>query len=610
MRISRKKVIGIALLLTLTGFVFFSCFIPREKHVVILATSDMHGNIWGYSYEDNEETNNNGMARLYTYIKQVRAENPIVFLVDAGDDIQGTIMTDDIANKQPDEAHPVMAAMNFMGYDSMTIGNHEFNWGVDTMKKILSQAQFPVLAENVRYKDGNYVMGQGWTLIERGGVKLAVIGVSNPNIPRWDGDKQGIDDLTYEGGDAAVKRALGEIGDKADIILVSAHMGQYDEYDENDSSDCGGVIAEENPEIDLLQLGHMHITVNDRINDIPIFGVRNSGREIARVDLTLDKDKNIIDTETQIIEMDDFAPSQEIRDIPLVKEMHLQTVNYLQNGSAQGSESNEPLGVSTAKFQPENEIRGLPEGFLEDTAVIDLVLKVQLQNSDADVTATALFKYTSDLPEGDIYYNNVFDVYKYDNTLCTVDVTGKELKNYMEWAVSGYNQWKSGDINISFDSDIPYYRMDQFAGVDYEVNLSKPVGERIENVYFKGSPLKDDQVLRLAVNNYRYSSALRAEKIVENNREWESSNSIRDMIVEYIRKNSPISPEVDNNWHITGVDLSKDDPRRAEIIGYINEGVLPTPNVKSYNLAEYDELVKQAKDNKAAGITFEEPKSH
>ena len=164
--------------------------------------------------------------------------------------------------------------------------------------------------------------------------------------------------------------------------------------------------------------------------------------------------------------MDDFAPSQEIRDIPLVKEMHLQTVNYLQNGSAQGSESNEPLGVSTAKFQPENEIRGLPEGFLEDTAVIDLVLKVQLQNSDADVTATALFKYTSDLPE------------------------------------------------------------------------------------------------------------------------------------------------VDNNWHITGVDLSEDDPRRAEIIGYINEGVLPTPNVKSYNLAEYDELVKQGKNNKAAGITFEEPKSH
>lgn len=105
----------------------------EDTHVVILATSDLHGNIWGYSYEDNAESSNNGMARLYTYIRQVREENPIVFLVDAGDDIQGTIMTDDIANKQPDSEHPVIAAMNYMGYDAMTLGNHEFNWGIKAL---------------------------------------------------------------------------------------------------------------------------------------------------------------------------------------------------------------------------------------------------------------------------------------------------------------------------------------------------------------------------------------------------------------------------------------------------------------------------------------------
>ena len=102
----------------------------------ILGTSDMHGNIWGYSYEDNKETNNNGMARLYTYIQQVRAENPNTVLIDAGDDIQGTIMTDDLYNKTPDEAHPVVTAMNYMGYDAMTVGNHEFNWGIPAMQKI------------------------------------------------------------------------------------------------------------------------------------------------------------------------------------------------------------------------------------------------------------------------------------------------------------------------------------------------------------------------------------------------------------------------------------------------------------------------------------------
>ena len=98
-----------------------AAFAAGETHITILGTSDMHGNIWGYSYEDNKESANNGMARLYTYIQQVRDENPNTILIDAGDDIQGTIMTDDIYNKTPDQPHPVIAAMNFMGYDAMTL---------------------------------------------------------------------------------------------------------------------------------------------------------------------------------------------------------------------------------------------------------------------------------------------------------------------------------------------------------------------------------------------------------------------------------------------------------------------------------------------------------
>ena len=150
-----------------------------EKHITILGTSDMHGNIWGFSYEDSKETDNNGMARLYTYIQQVRAENPNTILIDAGDDIQGTIMTDDIYNKIPEEPHPVVAAMNYMGYDAMTLGNHEFNWGIDTMQKILSQAQFPVLAANVKDASGGFVTGAGWTIVE----KLSLIHISEPTRP-------------------------------------------------------------------------------------------------------------------------------------------------------------------------------------------------------------------------------------------------------------------------------------------------------------------------------------------------------------------------------------------------------------------------------------------
>ena len=566
----------------------------EETRVVILATSDMHGNVWGYSYEDNAETANNGMARLATYVEQTRAENPAVFLVDAGDDIQGTIMTDDLCNKEPDQPHPVMAAMNAMGYDAMTLGNHEFNWGIETMLKITGQAEFPVLAANIFAAEGQPVTGEGWTIVEHGGVKLAVIGVDTPNIPVWDGGKQGIDDCTYIDASAAVTQAIAKINtlpedQQPDIIMVTAHMGLDSEF--GDGADSAQKILNENPEVDVLQVAHMHVIVNEKQG---VGGVRSSGRDIARFEITLDAEKNITDASVEIIDMEGVEPSQAIRDLPVVAEAHQRTIDYVYG---EGHE----LGSTTARFQPDNEIAGLPEGKLRDTAVMDLINKIQMENAQADVSAAALFKDTSDLPEGDINYGNIFDIYKFDNTLYRVTVTGAELKGYMEWAASCYNQWEPGDINISFDPDYPGYLYDMFAGVDYEINLSKPKGERIENVRFHGEPLADEQTLTLAVNNYRYSSALKAQNLIEGTKEWESSNSIRDMIVAYFAEHSPVAPEVDDNWRITGVDLDLDNPQRAELIGYINQGALEPPYAASYNLADYDSLVETAKANLEAG---------
>ena len=571
-----------------------------EKTITILGTSDMHGNIWGFSYEDNAETTNNGMARLYTYIQQVRAENPNTILIDAGDDIQGTIMTDDLYNKTPEEPHPVMTAMNYMGYDAMTLGNHEFNWGIPTMQTILSQAEFPVLAANVTGADGELVTGAGWTIVERDGVKVAIIGVVTPDVPIWDGGKDGIDDAVYEAANVAVGNAIDEIGGQADVIVVSAHMGMYAEFDEEGGSDSAQKILDDNPEIDVLQVAHNHVTVNEKQGDTVIGGVRNGGREIARFDLTLDADNNVVDSTVEIVDMEGVEPSQEIREIPLVAEAHQKTIDYIAGGTGEDGEPLPPLGSTTAKFQPENEIRGIPAGRVMDTAVMDLINKVQLENSGADVSAAALFKDTSDLPEGDINYGNIFDIYKFDNTLYRVPVTGAELKAYMEWSAECYNQWKEGDINISFDPEYPDYLYDMFAGVEYEIDLSQPKGQRIKNVMFQGEPLQDDQELTLAVNNYRYSSALKTEGLVSGTKEWESSNSIRDMIVAYFAEHSPVAPEVDDNWKIVGVDLSEDDPRRDEIISYINDGLLDPPYAASYNLADYDALVAEAQANAAA----------
>ncbi len=570
-------------------------------HITILGTSDLHGNIWGYSYEDNAETANNGMARLYAYIEGVREENPDTLLIDAGDDIQGTIMTDDIYNDTPDEPHPVIEAMNYMEYDAMTLGNHEFNWGTDTARRILGQADFPILAANVRNADGSYATGLGWIIKEVGGARIAIIGTVTPDVPIWDGGKEGIDGLTFLPANEAVSEAIDEIGSQADVIIVSAHMGMYAEFDEDNGSDSAQKILDDNPEIDVLQVAHNHVVVCEKQGHTVIGGVRNAGRDIARFDLYLDDDMNVVDSTVEIIDMAGTEPSQEIRSIPLVAEAHEKTIAYVSGGGGEGEEGGVALGSTTARFQPENEIRGIPEGRIRDTAVMDLINMIQLEASGADVSAAALFRDTSDLPEGDINYGNIFNIYKFDNTLYRVTVTGAELKAYMEWSAECYNQWKPGDISISFDPEYPDYLYDMFEGVDYEIDLSQPKGERIRNVMFHGEPLEDDDTLTLAVNNYRYSSALKAQGLISGKRDWESSSSIRDMIVTYFEENSPVTPFVTDNWRITGVDLSEDDPRRTELIDMINEGYLPSPYAESYNLADYEELMAEAKASMEAG---------
>ena len=549
-----------------------------ETHLTIIGTSDTHGNIWGYSYEDMKESTGDGLARVATYVSQVRAENPNTILVDAGDTIQGTIMTDDLYSKDT-ASHPVAAALNYMDYDAWTLGNHEFNFGVDTLKSILEQVDMPVLAANIKNADGSYFTGAGYTIVERGGVKVAIIGVTTPNIPRWDGTKQGVADLTFEPMADAVAACIQEIGGQADVIMVSTHAGLGAEYSA-DGSDAAQTILDKCPEVDVLQLGHTHTTY---INSapIPVGEAKNNAGEVVRYDLTLNADKEITSATVETVSMAGIEPDQGLRELPAVKSAQEKTVSFIQDNV---------LGHASADFQPVDEIKGIPSGRIEDTAVIDLIGTVQLENSGADVTAVALFKDTSDLKKGDLNYGNLFDIYKYPNVLYTVKVSGAEMKAYMEWAAACWNQWKEGDVSISFNPQKPGYLHDHFIGLNYEVNLSKPAGERIENVTFQGKPLTDDMTLTLCVNDYRYTG-LKNEGIISGEKEWESSASVRDMLVAYLAEHDPLEPKVDNNWKITGVDLQKDNPERAAYIEKINSGALATPYNKSINLNEANNVV-------------------
>ena len=590
---SKKLLVFILVLaMSIVGIPFISNAqaLPNEVHLTILGTSDTHSNLYGFSYENGKESTNNGMARVSTYVNQVRAQNPNTILLDNGDTYQGTILADAVYNKKPDVMHPVSKVYNYMNYDALTLGNHEFNFGVDFVEKIVNELDFPVLGANVEYKDGKE-LAKPYIIIEKQGVKIGILGLTNPNAPRWDGEK--VDAFEFKSVPEVGKeyaRILKE-DEKVDVLIVTAHVGMIPEFDEETGADGAAKLLEDVPYIDVLLLGHYHILDAETIGNTLVGAPRNSGRDVAQFDLNLvlENGKYVIKSkEVKTVDMENITPDPAIR--ALIQEEHQATIDFINGEGAEGEEGNGGgvFGVAAIDFQPVNEINGIPEGKLRDTAVIDLIAKVQLDISGADVTAVALFQDDSDLKAGNINYGNLFNIYKFDNTLYTLDVTGKELKAYMEWSALHYNTWKPGDISISFDENVPGYLYDMFEGVDYKIDLSKPAGERIKDVYFKGEPLEDDQVLTLAVNNYRYSSGLKANKLVEASKKWESPKAIRDYLAEYIQKEGTISPTISNNWEIVGVDL--DNPLRDEIIALVNSEKLAIPYNKSLNIQDLQEM--------------------
>ncbi len=548
----------------------------KNKKITILATTDIHGNILGYNYDKGESFNNSGMNRIYSYIKQVKSENLNTLVVDNGDIIQGNTLTDEMYSNKKDEKHPVISAMNFMGYDAMVLGNHEFNFGLDLIKSLEKQSNFPFLSANVAYRESGEDFVKSHTIINCGGVRVGIIGLTTPNVPRWVGNL--VKDLNFHDLGETAYRYVSEIRDKVDIIMVMSHASMVSEHDKKNERDAAEKILRLCPEIDVLVVGHFHITVKEKRGKTLIGGATDSGQEVIRFDLTLDNNNHVIDGQVKVVSMKPYYPNEELSGLPVIKKAHETTMDFVT----------EIIGEATEDFQPKDEISFIPEGRLRDTPLIELINKVQLINSGADVTSTSLIRDDSNIKKGVITYGHIFNVYKFTTFLYVVEVTGKELKNYMEWAASAYNQWKSGDISISFTMDIPGYQHEFFAGVNYKVDISKPVGHRIVDLIFKGDLVKENQKLKLATSDYCYFANLKGRKLAKNNYIWKSSNTIRDMIVEYIKNQGIISPQVDNNWEITGVNL--ESPYKEKIIKLVNEGSIELPYNKALNIDELKKL--------------------
>ena len=536
--------------------------------IQILATSDLHGKFDPYDYAINEESTAGSMAQIQTAVKELRNDNTV--LIDVGDSVQGNsaelFLEDDL--------HPMIQGMNLMDYDVWVTGNHEYDQGLDILKRLIAQQEATTLVGNVRDAEGE-PLADGYTILERGGVKIAVIGMVTPNISRWSGE-----DGEYVASDPVeeTRKIIDEIGDNVDLIIAAEHMGENNEYDVANS----GVndLAEACPEIDLIIAAHEHKLVEGTtVNDVLIVENQDAAQTMAQVNFTLEKGEDgkyeIVERTSKSLKMADYAPD----------EAFMEELSWADEKAKE--DANQVVGkLVGGDLVPENEIEGIPQARIQETPLMDLINEVQLYYSGADVSAAALFADNANMKEGDIRKCDMSLIYKFGNTLYKLEMTGAQLKKYMEWSASYYNTFQEGDLTISFNPEMPGYLYDMFSGVTYDINISKEPGSRIENLKrMDGTEIKDDDVLTIAVNNYRATTQLLAPgavyeegeelpKLLEIDVRGELGG-VREMIGDYIvnvKGGTLEVPEVTGNWKLTG--YSWDEEKHEEAANLINEGVI------------------------------------
>jgi 2',3'-cyclic-nucleotide 2'-phosphodiesterase (5'-nucleotidase family) len=516
----------------------------KPLHVVILGTTDLHGNIFPIDYY-TDKPDNRGLAKIATIIKQTRQENKNVLLIDSGDTIQGTPLEYYHNKKNNQPTDPMMLGMNALQFDAMAVGNHEYNFGLQVLEKARSEAKFPWLSANTYNKGTNETHYLPYIVKEIGGVRIGVLGLTTPGVPSWE-NLPNYAGLEFHDPLLEAKKWVPVLRSKehADVVVIAMHMGL--EQDLRTGEENPGQVPNENraiaiarevPGVDLIFMGHTHRdNPSVVINGVQLIQANHWGRHLARVDLYLENDLKgwrIFARSARTIAADDtVAPDQEI--LTLAEPYHRETQAWLSRAIG---ESATELTASEARFR--------------DTAILDLIQRVQLEAGKADVSMAAVFNPNARIAEGPVTVRDIAGLYVYENTLVVLEVTGQQLKDALEHSAKYFRPYEAGKTAAGLvDEKIPAYNFDIAEGVSYVLNLTKPIGQRIEQLEFQGNPLAPTQKLRLATNNYRVNGGggytmYKGAPVV-----YRSSVEIRELIIDWVERHRTIPTEPTNNWKI------------------------------------------------------------
>jgi len=516
-----------------------------ELKITLLATTDLHGNLFPYDYYTAQPAAR-GLAKIATLIQAARAENPNNLLIDCGDTIQGTPLEAvyqeyvETGKGVPPPAHdPMMLAMNAIGYNAMVVGNHEFNFGLKNLARAREDANFPFISSNIAAAAASKGLAlrpfAPYFIQTVAGVKIAVIGVTTPLIPDWEAEEH-YRGYRFESGVDAAGRTVAEVRarEHPDIVIVAAHAGLDGDAKEN----MVRQIATQVPGIDAIVFGHSHQQLASlQIGDVLLMQPKNWGMSLGEMDFVLTPKETsgwkIVSKTSRLIPVTrDTAADARILEIG--RPYHELAERYLNTAVAQA-----PVSLDSRLAR------------VEDSALIDAIQQVQLFYSKADVSFASSFNARVSVPKGPVTIRQIAALYVYENQLYVLQGNGKMVRDALENSARYYNtcvaDCSQGPL---INPQIIGYNYDMAQGVDYEIDLTQPAGQRIRNLRWHGKPLEDSQPLRIAVNNYRAGgsagySMFRGAQVI-----WRSPDEIRDLVIQYYSQHQTLPAQPDNNWRV------------------------------------------------------------
>lgn len=579
-------------------------------NVTILGTSDLHGHFMPWDYSADKLNLSGSLSQIATKVKTIRQEQPNVILVDAGDTIQGNF----VETFKDEAIDPMMLGFNEMKYDVWVLGNHEFDFGLKVLNRSLTQFKGRSLAGNIQRPDGNPFL-PGYTIIERGGIKIGVIGMDTPMTQVFAEGTNRLEGMTFTNPTLEVQKIIKQIDPQVDAIVLVAHMGLENENDINNTGVTD--IANGNPELDAIVAGHMHTLIDKAVvNGVIITEPDKYGRALSRIDLQFEEQNG----KFTLINKDSLT--YKIKDI--TSDSKMESLYEPYHKRLREMANREIAQLSGVNLVPENEIRGIPQVHVQDTGISALFQEASFFYAPkANVIALQIDNDNAKLDVGSIKAKDIAYNYQYAGGEITVyQMTGKELKQYMEWSAGYFNSVKPGDVTYSFNPErraSKYSTNDFFAGVTYTIDLTQPAGERITDLKFAdGTPVKDNSEIRLGMNSYRMGHLTKKGGVLEGQQfpvlfdteaEYgEEQGSIRNLTIRYLteQKQGKYEGKPMQRWKLSG--LEGFEKEREIVKELINSGKMDVPasadgrytNIESINVQD---LILKNSEAKNAAIT-------